>query len=344
MEFRVEWFDRVHQQKKFNKEKIMMKKFVSTVLVLCLITGLLALGSAKNAAAADKKFKVAFITTTMAHSVPAAWHEGIQRLAKTKPNIEYEVADGQWRSDVQIAKMEDYINRGFDAIILQAQDAAALAASVKEAEDAGIFVVALNLDVTIPHAGLVTMVTVRGGQLVAQEMAKDLKEQGNVVILQSDPGASIGIDRERGFREEIKKYPNIKIIAAQNAQWRKDKAFEIMQSLLQRGDKIDGVYGINDSMAEGAALAAEQAGKLQGMVIWGLDGEKDALTMIEQGKLTGTIYTNCFIQGEMALKLVEEFLMSGKKPRDFKETKVVEVPPIVVRKANVGEIKPEDRW
>ena len=317
-----------------------MKKNLSLLIVVCL-AGFMLMGSAF---AEEKTYKVAFITTSMAHSVPAAWHEGIKRAADTKAYIEYEVADGEWRADVQIAKMEDYINRGFDAIILQAQDAAALAASVREAEEEGIFVVTLNLDVTVPHAALVTMVTDRGGKLVAQEMAKDLDGQGNVVILQSPPGASIGIDRERGFREEIKNYPDIKIVAAQNAEWRKDKAFAIMQSLLQSQDQIDGVYGINDSMAEGAALAAEQAGKLEGMSVWGLDGEKDALTMIEEGKLTGTIYTNCFMQGELALQVVEDLLKSGKTPQDITETQVVEVDPMVVRKDNVGEIKAEDRW
>lgn len=318
-----------------------MKKFVSIGVVVCIFASLLVAGVA---VAQEKTYKVAFIMSTMAHSVPAAWHEGIKRLADTKPYIEYEAADGEWRVDVQIAKMEDYINRGFNAIILQANDAAGLAASVREAEESGIFVVALNLDVTVPHAALVTMVTDRGGQLVAQEMAKDLGGKGNVVILQSPPGASIGIDRERGFREEIKKYPDIQIIAAQNAEWRKDKAFAIMQSLLQSSEKIDGVFGVNDSMAEGAALAAEQAGKLEGMSIWGLDGEKDALTMIEEGKLTGTIYTNCFIQGEMALKVVEDLLKSGKTPQDIQETQVFEVDPMVVRKENVAQIKPEDRW
>ncbi|PID55825.1 sugar ABC transporter substrate-binding protein [candidate division KSB3 bacterium] len=318
-----------------------MKKGLSLLMLVVCVTGLLMAGMAF---AEEKTYKVAFITTTMAHSVPAAWHEGIKRAAEANPSIEYEVADGEWRADVQIAKIEDYINRGFDALILQAQDAAALAASVREAEEAGIFVVTLNLDVTVPHAALVTMVTDRGGRLVAQEMAKDLGEKGNVVILQSPPGASIGIDRERGFREEIGKYPEIKIIAAQNAEWRKDKAFAIMQSLLQSNSQIDGVYGVNDSMAEGAALAAEQAGKLEGMSVWGLDGEKDALSMIEEGKLTGTIYTNCFMQGELALKVVEELLTSGKSPQESTETQVVEVDPMVVRKENVGEIKPEDRW
>ncbi|NPV81929.1 MAG: sugar ABC transporter substrate-binding protein [Firmicutes bacterium] len=173
---------------------------------------------------------------------------------------------------------------------------------------------------------------------------KELGGKGNVVIIQGPPGASIAIDRERGFREEIAKYPNIKIIAAQPADWQKEKAFAVMQSLLQRYKEIDGVFGINDSMAEGAALAAEQAGRLKGMSIWGLDGEKDALTMIEEGKLTGTVYTNCYEQGATAMRLVEYLLTSGLKPKDIKKTGVIQIAPVVVTKSTVANIKPEDRW
>jgi len=320
-----------------------MEKSVIFLLILILVFSVLATFSL-SIFAQEKPFKVAFITTTMAHSVPAAWHEGILKETKNKSYITYEVADGEWRADVQIAKMEDYINRGFDTIILQAQDAAALASSVKEAESAGIHVITLNLDVTIPHAGLVTMVTTEGGRMVAKEMAKDINEEGNVVIIQGPPGASIAVDRERGFREELKNYPNIEIIAAQPAAWQKEKAFAVMQSLLQRYDKIDGVYGINDSMAEGAALAAEKAGRADEISFWGLDGEKDALTMIEQGKLTGTIYTNCFEQGATALRLAEYLMTSGISTKNVDKTGVIQIAPMVVRKENVAEIKPEDRW
>jgi ribose transport system substrate-binding protein len=317
-----------------------MKKFVFSLLILLFVVSILSL----PVLAQEEPFKVGFITTALAHSVPAAWHEGILAEIKDKPYIDYEVADGQWKADVQIAKMEDYINREFDAIIIQAQDAAALTSSVKEAEEYGTYVIVLNLDVTIPHSGLVTMVTVEGGRMVAKEMAKDLNEEGNIVIIQGPPGASIAVDRERGFREELKNYPNMKIIAAQPAEWQKEKAFAVMQSLLQRYDNIDGVYGINDSMAEGAALAAEKAGRLEGMSIWGLDGEKDALTMIEEGKLTGTIYTNCYEQGASALRLAEYLMTSGISTKDIKNTGVIQIAPVVVRKENVGDIKPEDRW
>jgi len=303
------------------------------------------------ARAADEKFnpkklyKIAFVPTALAHSVPAAWSKGMEREAKDLEGFQYTVEDGQWKAEVQIEKMENLINQKVDCIILQAQDAAALSPSVMEAEDAGIPVVSLNLDTVAKHAGIVTMVTRESGKLIADGMAKQLGGKGKIVILQSPPGASIGVDREAGFREVLKaQYPGMEIIAAQNAQWQQDPAMSIMQGLLQANKDINGVYGINDSMAMGAALAAEAAGRLKDIVIWGNDGEKAALTNIEKGKLAGTIYTNCFAQGAAAFHLAEFLCTTGVNPKDLPYEGVIKIAPLVVTKDNVATIAEPDRW
>lgn len=117
-----------------------------------------------------------------------------------------------------------------------------------------------------------------------------------------------------------------------------------MNNFLQTYDQIDGVCAMNDTMAEGAAIAAEAAGKLEGMYIWGNDGESDALTMIESGQMAGTIYTNCFEQGTAAAQLAMFFINSGLDPQYITRTGVVDMAPTVVTADNVDTILPEDRW
>lgn len=291
------------------------------------------------------KYKIVFVATALAHSVPAAWSKGMEREAAYHDNLTYAVEDGQWKAETQIGIMENLINQQVDAIVLQAVDAAALTPSVTEAEAAGIPVINLNLDTVAKHAGIVTMVTRESGRLIADAMVKQMGGKGKVVIIQSPPGASIGVDREAGFREQLKaKYPDVEILAAQNGEWQKEKGMAVMQGYLQAYKDINGVYGINDSMAEGAALAAEAAGRLKDMVIWGNDGEKDALTMIEQGKLAGTIYTNCFEQGAAALRLAEFLVTCGVKPTALPFQGVVKIAPKVVTKDTVAEVLPADRW
>ncbi|WP_461204885.1 sugar ABC transporter substrate-binding protein [Clostridium sp. DL1XJH146] len=293
----------------------------------------------------NEEYKIGFITSQFGHSVPMAWSEGIEKELAYFENVTYQSFDGEGKAEVQETLMQDLINQEYDVIVLQALDAAALSAVTTQAEEAGIFVITLNLDVAVDHAALVQMVDYQAGVIVADEIAKATGEEGNVVILQSPPGATLGVNREQGFRDRLaEKYPNMEIIAAQNAEWMKDKAISVMNNILQANDKIDGVYAINDSMAEGAAIAADSAGRLDEMVIWGADGERDALTMIEQGKLTGTVYTNCYDQGATAARLAMFLLSSNTHPTEIPKTGVIEIAPVAVTQDNVDTIREEDRW
>lgn len=158
-------------------------------------------------------------------------------------------------------------------------------------------------------------------------------------------GASTQVLRESGFRDTMEeKYPDIEILDAQPANWEKEEAVSVMNNYLQTYDQIDGVCAMNDTMAEGAAVAAEAAGRLDGMYIWGNDGESDALTMIENGQMAGTIYTNAYEQGAAAAQLAMFFMNSGLSPEYITRTGIVDMAPMVVTKENVGTIPAEDRW
>ena len=291
--------------------------------------------------------KIGFVPNVIGDSVAAAWGEGIRRELQYYPNIKYQAFDGKASAETQVQIMKDLINQKYDCIILQANDAAALAGAVREAEEAGIPVITLNLDADTPHAALVAMVDYEAGYLVAEEIAKSVgAKEGNVVVIQAPPGASRGINVEKGFRDGLAKHPNLKLLDAQNGEWLTEKGNEVMRDFLTKYPKIDGVFVINDAMAEGASQAAEAAGRLDSMVIWGADGEKKALEYIEQGKLTGTIYTNCYDQGATAARLALYFLSAtgDVDTARLTRTPVVKMAPIVVTQKTVGTISPDIRW
>ena len=78
-----------------------------------------------------------------------------------------------------------------------------------------------------------------------------------------------------GFNDELKKYPDMKIVADQSAAFDRKKGHDVFQTILQGQPKIDGVFGVNDEMAIGAAQAAVEAHRREGISFWGADGELD---------------------------------------------------------------------
>jgi ABC-type sugar transport system substrate-binding protein len=293
-----------------------------------------------------KTYKVAYIPTSIGQPNTNAWLEGMMRVFRNHPNVKVQSFDPQLKAELQVSFMDDVINQKYDFIVLQAQDAAALSASVKAAEAKGIPVITVNLATLQKHTASVQMADISAGYAVGKEMGKQLGGKGNVVIIQSPPGALLGVNREKGFRQAIAElYPNIKIVGAQSAEgWKKEIAITIMNSFLQANQQLDGVFAVNDNMAEGAMTAAESAGRLAQIKIWGANGQKSTLALIEQGKLAGTAYNNCFAQGSLIADMVMETLNKKLGPSKDKETKIIQIPPFAATPETVKQIKAEDRW
>lgn len=307
-----------------------------------MVTAAALLGLACGAASAQA-VKIGYLPSTVGQALTQAWKTGIENTIKGQQNVSFQALDAQMKAEIQVTMMDDFINQGYNAIILQPIDAAALTASVKKAEGKGIPVITLNTDTKLPHAAVVTMDDEGAGYMVGEQIGKALGGKGNVAIIQSPPGAQAGVEREKGFRAAMAKlFPEIKIVGAQNAAWNKDKAIEVMNSFLQVNKQLDAVFAVNDNMAEGAMIAAEAAGRLNQVKIWGFNGQKSTLALIEQGKITGTAYTNAYDQGATAAKLALDLLAGTKKKGD--KTEVITIPPFAATKDTVAQIKPEQRW
>ena len=186
------------------------------------------------AASSSGPWKVAYVPTQIGQPTTLAWGKGLEAVLKMFPNITYQAFDGQMKAEVQVSVLEDLINQGYNLIVLQPVDAAALSAVVQKAEGKGIPVITLNTPVQAKHTAVVQMADVEAGYAVGVEMCKQLSNKGNVAIIQSPPGATLGVNREKGFRNALAAVcPDVKIVGAQNGEWNKDKAIAIMNAFLQ---------------------------------------------------------------------------------------------------------------
>ncbi|MBQ3450545.1 MAG: sugar ABC transporter substrate-binding protein [Synergistaceae bacterium] len=290
--------------------------------------------------------KIAYIAHDVGTPNNQGWKEGIERECASWSNIKVDSYSAEESAEKQVQIMTDCINQGYNAIILQCSDGTALAPSVRQAEEAGIPVITLNLDCASDtvHSALVMAVDYDAGRMAADKMAEQMGGKGDIAIIQGVPGLARTDNLEQGFRDTIAKYSGIKIVDAQTASFQKDTAMTVMNSFLQSYPDLKGVFAINDAMAEGAALAAESANKKGQICIWGADGEKDALAMIESGAMSGTIYTNSWDEGSTAAKIALLMIGSEYSYTVLTETPKVIMEPIVVTSETVGSIAPEDRW
>jgi ABC-type sugar transport system substrate-binding protein len=290
--------------------------------------------------------RIAFLPNVIGDSCAAAWADGMRSYLSAFSNVTFDVYDGKASVDTEVKIMDELINQKYDGIILQATDAAGLAASTQKAEAAGIPVVTCNLDADTIHAALVAGVDVEAGRFIAESIGTTLNGKGNVLIISATPGATKGENIDKGFKEVLsKKYPNIKILDEQTANWLTEDANTVMNDFLTKYPKdLNAVLCHNDAMAEGAAEAVKAAGRLADIQIWGVDGESKMLEYIEKGLCTGTVYTNGHEQGALCAQMMMYTIASGITGKNLTATPVIKMAPTVVTKDNVASITPDMRW
>ena len=237
--------------------------------------------------AAQQKLVFGASISTQVNPFYVAMANGVKDEAQ-KLGIQAFVLNAEDKLEKQISDVEDLIQKKIQILLINAtQDGAA--AVIGKAAKAGIAVITLQRGIPSPavtsHIGTDNIVI---GRLGAQWIIDKLGGKGNVVVLEGIPGAASSEDRKKGAAEVFPKNPDIKVVAQQTGEYDRVKALHVMENILQAQPKIDAVYCFNDEMAMGA-LAAVKAAKRTGIIITGMDANKDAVEAVKKGELTMTI-------------------------------------------------------
>ncbi len=132
----------------------------------------------------------------------------------------------------------------------------------------------------------------------------------------------------RGFNDALKESPNVKLLAAQPANYQRLQALQVMENLMQSFPTIDGVLAANDPMAVGAIEALEGANRKAQVI--GINGSREAVELIKSGKLLASGDFNGFIQGCVGVEIAVRALRKQPVPNELI------LKPIVIDKANYG--------
>jgi erythritol transport system substrate-binding protein len=206
-------------------------------------------------------------------------------------------------------------------IILDNAGADASIASVRKAKQAGIpcFLIDREINATGIAVAQIVSNNYQGASLGAQKFVDLMGEKGNYVELvgkESDTNAAI---RSKGFHDVIDKYPQMKMVAQQSANWSQTEAFAKMETILQAQPDIKGVISGNDTMALGAAAALKAAGK-KSVIVVGFDGSPDVIAAIKAGDIKASVLQNAVQISRMAVEQADQYLKDGSTNRPEKQS------------------------
>lgn len=238
-----------------------------------------------------------------------------------KRGIDLKFSDAQGKQENQFKAIRSFIAQGVDGIILAPKVETGWDQVLKEARDAKIPVVLVDRGIDVKDDSLYTTLIasdfVAEGKMAAEWLAKKMNGKANIIELEGTPGAAPANDRKKGFAEGIKAHPEMKIIAAQSADFETGKGKEVMETLLQQhGNNVNAVYAHNDNMALGAIEAIKAAGKKPGtdIVIVSIDGVKSAFEAMVKGELNCTVECNPLL-GQMAFDALDKATKGEQLPK-----------------------------
>ena len=268
----------------------------------------------KEAPATDS-IKLGLSVSTLNNPFFVTLKEGAEAEAK-KQGIQITAVDAQNDPAKQISDIEDLIQQGVSALIINPTDSAAVVAAIESANSAGIPVITVDRSAeggeVVAH---IASDNVAGGKMAGEFILETLGNKGKIVELEGIPGSSAARERGEGFHSAVDGVAGVEVVAKQAADFDRAKGLTVMENILQGNKDIQAVFAHNDEMALGALEALAAAG-LKDVLVVGFDATDDAVKAVEDGRMGATVAQKPDLIGQKGVETAIS-VIKGEKVEAF---------------------------
>ncbi len=188
----------------------------------------------------------------------------------------------------QIEEIRELINRGVELIFINPVDWQKIEPALKLAELAHIPVIAI--DTSVANDQYVACTIVSDNYLAGVQCAQHLirhAEGGRIALLKHSQARS-SVDRIKGFLDTLEGHSEFVIVDEEECFGQLELAMPAMETMLSRHPDISIVMALNDPAALGAIAALQNAGRLNDVRVYGVDGVPETKEMIFSNRMTAT--------------------------------------------------------
>jgi ribose transport system substrate-binding protein len=282
------------------KEKDMKSsKIVLILMTLIVVASMIAAcGGTPAAPAADapkEKLYIPVISKGFQHQFWQAVKLGSENAAKDLDvTITFEGPESEAMVDKQVEMFQTALDKKPAAICLAAVDSKAFQPLLEKAKAAGIPVIGFDsgVDSDIPVTTATTD-NVAAAALAADKMVELIGGEGEVAVIAHDQTSRTGIDRVKGFTDQIAaKYPKVTIVDTQYGGGDQLKSTDLAKAIIQAHPNLKGFFGANEGSIIGVLNAAKELGMEGKLTIIGYDSGQQQMDAIRSGAESGAITQN----------------------------------------------------
>lgn len=280
-----------------------------------LISILIAFSCNTRSEKADQPKKIAVVISTLNNPWFVTLAESAAAQAR-ELGYQAKIFDSQNNTALEADHFENAIASGYDAILFNPTDANGSVNNVLKAKASGIPVFCMDREVNSTEAATSQILSdsYSGCVAIGKYFVQRLNKKGKYVEILGLVGDNNTWSRSNGFHSVVDNYPDLKMVAQQNADFDRNKAMEVLESVLQAHPDIDAVFCGNDAMAMGAYQALVAAGKADKVLVFGFDGAVDVMEAIKNKKIAATGLQFPQVMAQTAAQYADEYF---KGKRDF---------------------------
>lgn len=218
-----------------------------------------------------------------------AMKEEMERELVFHPQLNIIYKEAGYDSKTQIRQIEELVADKIDVLIVSPNEAQPLTAVVEKIYKSGIPVIVVDRSISSDsYTTFIGSDNTEVGRLAASYAAHYLKHGKNIVELTGLISSTPAREREKGFAEELSKYPGFKVTVV-NGNWLEGSVKDKLPSLKHELENTQLIFAHNDVMAETAAAICKQMG-LNDIKIIGVDAQADVgLRYILAGDLLASV-------------------------------------------------------
>ncbi|HEV3477240.1 MAG TPA: ABC transporter substrate-binding protein [Rubrobacteraceae bacterium] len=203
-----------------------------------------------------------------------------------------------------------------DAILIAPTDRTAMVAPIQSAVNQDIPIVLV--DTTIEREDLalaqISSDNILGGRQAGEALAKQIGEEGKVMVISVTPGISTTDQRKQGFEEAIEKYPNIEYLGTEYCNDDPVEAASITTSTLRSNPDLKGIFGANVFSGQGAGTGVRQTGKKDEVSVVAFDASPTQVEDLRRGNVDVLIAQHPNDIGDRGVRIAVDYLKSDKEP------------------------------
>jgi len=278
-------------------------------LVLSLmIAGAVAFGAGSVSAAG---IKIGFLPGTV-DPFYQVMQAGVEKAAKDLGVDVVTQIPPTWGVEAQTPLLDALVARGdLNYIITAAVDSQQMIAPLQAASEAGVKIIGVDTflgDGDYENGPVKFPITYigsdneAGGAFAAQGLAKSIGDKGTVYINSVTPNIASVELRVKGFKEEMAKHPNIKVLGPDYNDDDLNKATQQTAAVIEQNKDLAGVFGANVFSAQGAGNAVVNAGLAGKIQVVAYDATKDAIEMMTKGEVSMALAQKPFDMGYLAVE------------------------------------------